>query len=83
VNAIDDLVSYIGEALEDSGGATEMPDEIRANILPMVARLRAETFREAARLLESTGRDDDAVNLLDNVADGALSYVPDPAVGER
>lgn len=29
---------------------------------------RAEVLREAARLLEATGRDDDAVNLLDNMA---------------
>lgn len=39
-------------------------------LLPLFATTRRGTFREAARLLEATGRDDDAVNLLDNVADG-------------
>lgn len=42
-------------------------------------RLRAVHFHEAARLLESAGCDDDAVNLLDNVADGiAQQYNPNP-----
>lgn len=35
-----------------------------------LATARAAAFREAARVLEHTGRDDDAVNLLDNIADG-------------
>lgn len=35
---------------------------------------RAAHFTEAARLLEDTGRDDDAVNLLDNVADGIRTH---------
>lgn len=35
---------------------------------------RASHFTEAARLLEATGRDDDSVNLLDNVAAGIRSY---------
>lgn len=32
--------------------------------------VRARTFREAARLLEDLGHDDDAVSVLDNVAHG-------------
>lgn len=36
-------------------------------LMPLFVRARGVTFREAARLLESTGRDDDAVNLLDNM----------------
>lgn len=36
--------------------------------------VRADHFSEAARLLEDTGRDDDAVNLLDNVADGIRTH---------
>lgn len=49
-----------------------------------LATARAAAFREAARLLEEAGRDDDAVNLLDNVADGiacnsgARTGCPDP-----
>lgn len=35
-----------------------------------LAASRAGTFREAARVLEHTGRDDDAVNLLDIIAVG-------------
>jgi hypothetical protein len=31
----------------------------------------AQVLREAARLMESTGRDDDAVNFLDQLADRA------------
>lgn len=38
---------------------------------------RAEHFREAAQLLEDIGHDDDAVNLLRNVADG---IAPTPSV---
>lgn len=34
----------------------------------LLDRYRAEVLTEAARLLEDTGRDDDAVNLLDNLA---------------
>jgi hypothetical protein len=40
--------------------------------------LRAAHFHEAARLLEDTGRDDDAVNLLDNVAAG-IAHLAAPA----
>lgn len=36
---------------------------------------RAAYFHEAARLLEDAGRDDDAVNLLDNVANGIRANV--------
>ncbi|AKZ60756.1 hypothetical protein SAM23877_p047 (plasmid) [Streptomyces ambofaciens ATCC 23877] len=40
--------------------------------------IAASEMVRAARLLEATGRDDDAVNLLDNVADGIRT----PAAGE-
>lgn len=39
-----------------------------------LATARASAFREAARLLEATGRDDDAVNLLDITADGITTH---------
>lgn len=35
---------------------------------------RAAHFSEAARLLEDTRRDEDAVNLLDNMADGIRTH---------
>lgn len=41
-------------------------------------RLRAAHFREAARLLEDAELDDDAVNMLDNVAHGIEQYNPSP-----
>jgi hypothetical protein len=41
-------------------------------------RLRAAHFREAARLLEAADHDDDAVNLLDNVAHSIEQYNPNP-----
>lgn len=41
-------------------------DRLRAEL----EQARAAHFREAARLIEEVGLDDDAVNLLDNVADG-------------
>lgn len=47
-------------------------DRVRAEL----ATARAAAFREAARVLEHTGHDDDAVNLLDNIADGITSSVP-------
>ncbi|MGZ0231178.1 hypothetical protein [Streptomyces sp. CPS1] len=40
---------------------------------------RAAYFHEAARLLEDTGHDDDAVNLLDNMADGIHAQADDPS----
>lgn len=42
-------------------------------------KARSSAFREAARLLESTSRDGDAVNLLDNVADGITTHTLNPA----
>jgi len=39
-----------------------------------LATARAAAFREAARVLEDTGHDDDAVNLLDNIADGITTH---------
>jgi hypothetical protein len=39
---------------------------------------RADYFSEAARLLEDSGRDDDAVNLLDNVAAGIRTHAETP-----
>jgi hypothetical protein len=38
---------------------------------------RAAYFHEAARLLESTGKDDDSVNLLDNMAAGIHTQAED------
>ncbi|MFP8944763.1 hypothetical protein ACLIYM_25475 [Streptomyces fenghuangensis] len=49
-------------------------EELRARVAELeqhTTTVRAETLREAARLLEDTDRDDDAVNLLDNMADAA------------
>jgi hypothetical protein len=43
-----------------------------------LATARAAAFREAARVLEDTGRDDDAVNLLDNIADGITTHACPP-----
>lgn len=72
------------EADADQDFTLNAPTDITA-LLAEVRRLRAEldaaraaAFREAARLLEATGRDDDAINLLDNVADGIASYSPSP-----
>lgn len=53
-----------------------------------MARLDAELqrsayFTEAARLLEAAGRDDDAVNLLDNLAAGIRTGVEDPNDNRR
>lgn len=41
---------------------------------------RADHFREAARLLEESGHDDDAVNLLYTVANGIAAYAPAESV---
>jgi chromosome condensin MukBEF ATPase and DNA-binding subunit MukB len=58
-------------------------DDVKRQLADLQTALltsQSATFREAARLLEDTGRDDDAVNLLDNVADGILSYAPNQAI---
>jgi hypothetical protein len=44
---------------------------------------RASYFREAARLLEDAGRDDDSVNLLDNVAAGIHAQADDASDNRR
>ncbi|MFE6474542.1 hypothetical protein [Streptomyces rochei] len=49
------------------------------NDLAASEMVRATHFSEAARLLEDTGHDDDAVNLLDNMADGIRTH----AAGEQ
>ncbi|MEU1043879.1 hypothetical protein ABZ400_01830 [Streptomyces sp. NPDC005897] len=46
-------------------------------------RLRAAHFHEAARLLEDTGHDDDAVNLLDTLADGIRAEAEDASDNRR
>lgn len=50
-------------------------DRLRAEL----EQARAAAFTEAARLLENTGHDDDAVNLLDIVAAGITTHAPAPA----
>jgi hypothetical protein len=59
----------------------DIADAVLAVVQPELDRLQAElaaarvsAFREAARLLEATGRDDDAVNLLDLVAGGITTH---------
>lgn len=46
-------------------------------------RQRASYFAEAARLLEDAGRDDDSVNLLDNVAAGIHAQADDASDNRR
>lgn len=46
-------------------------------------RLRAAHFHEAARLLEDTGHDDDAVNLLDTLANGIHAEAEDASDRRR
>ncbi|MEV6180135.1 hypothetical protein [Streptomyces sp. NPDC052015] len=67
----------------DSAGLLMTPEtarelaELRARVAELESALegqRAGHFTEAARLLEDTGRDDDAVNLLDNVAAGIQAH---------
>lgn len=54
-------------------------DQARAD----AERLRAAHFHEAARLLEDTGHDDDAVNLLDTLADGIHAEAEDASDNRR
>lgn len=62
-------VLTIGAVAEDGRPVALLLDpETRAKVARWLGPDRAEVLREAARLLEDTGRDDDAVNLLDNLA---------------
>ncbi|MFJ2000315.1 hypothetical protein [Streptomyces chartreusis] len=65
--ALREACDEIARLESDLGGATAR--------LAAQEQQRAAHFTEAARLLEDTGRDDDAVNLLDNVAAGIRSHV--------
>jgi hypothetical protein len=58
--------------------------EARARVAELEAE-RADHFGEAARLLEDTGHDDDAVNFLDLMADGIRTHATpaQPAAGEE
>lgn len=38
------------------------------------AHVRADAFREAARVVEALGHDDDAVAVLDNIASGITAF---------
>ena len=62
---------FITHAREDVPALLAELGRVRAEL----AGARAAAFREAARVLEHTGRDDDAVNLLDNIADGIVRAV--------
>lgn len=77
----EELASQAAEALLQVGmlvpeGSAQELEKLKARVAQLEAALaesekqRAAHFTEAARLLEDTGRDDDAVNLLDNVAAG-------------
>jgi hypothetical protein len=81
---LEERVSRLTAVLDS---ADDLPARIARQALAEEDRLRASldqaraaAFREAARLLEDAGRDDDAVNLLDNVADGIASYGPSAAM---
>lgn len=69
-------------AMDNYWGEVQHGEELRAKLEQVrVAgeRLRAAHFREAARLLEDAELDDDAVNMLGNVAHGIEQYNPAPA----
>lgn len=58
-------------------GAEQREADLARQLITRTAELRAaraSAFREAARVLEDTGRDDDAVNLLDIIADGITTH---------
>jgi hypothetical protein len=70
-----------GFKAEENAAAIVVAHNAMPALLARVAELEAElasaraaAFTEAARLLEDTGRDDDSVNLLDNVAEGIRSH---------
>lgn len=68
----EEQVLTIGAVAEDGRPVALLLDpEARAKVARWLGADRAEVLREAARLLEDTDRDDDAVNLLDNMADAA------------
>lgn len=48
MSAIDQLVEYVTTLLENSGGASESPEDIRADLLPIVSLTRTEAIREVA-----------------------------------
>jgi len=84
IPVLEERVSRLTAVLDS---ADDLPARIARQALAEEDRLRASldqaraaAFREAARLLEDTGRDDDAVNLLDLVADGIASYSPSAAM---
>lgn len=48
--AIDDLVSYVTDLLENAGGATESAEDIKNELLPILSKARQEAVREVAVL---------------------------------
>ena len=74
-DAIADADAVLAEVQPELDRLAAELSRVRAEL----ATARAAAFREAARVLEDTGRDDDAVNLLDNIADGVTANMPTPA----
>jgi septal ring factor EnvC (AmiA/AmiB activator) len=57
------------EALSEAAEAIRAKDQRIAELEKALVEATGKTYREAARLLENTGRDDDSVSLMDNMAD--------------
>jgi hypothetical protein len=74
--AWDDLYDAVQKRLRDAGG---LPAEVR-RLTAALATAKADAVHEAARLLEATGHDDDAINFLDGWADYDQPAAPTPAL---
>lgn len=84
MSATDDLVIYITELLEESGGATEMPEDVRNAILPIVSRIRAEAIRETAEVANPPRPEVSFFGIYGpQVADWLRRIADSKAVGER
>lgn len=82
--AIDDLVNYVNNLLENAGGALENEDEIRNDVLPILSKARQEAIREVATLADPVRPEVSFFGVYGpQVADWLNRLARDKAVGER
>lgn len=69
LDVLDESFAHLAPGYPDTSNPVDAKDQRIAELEKALIKATGKTYREAARLLEDTGRDDDSVSLLDNMAD--------------